>query len=180
MTASASPRNVTGRTVAGGLATVALLAYFALLVRHTCFVAGGADSSGYLNEARAIAAGHITERVAAVDALNLQPADAEVFVPLGIKPGPRTGTMVPGYPPGLPLHMAAAALIGGWRIAPFLVSPLAAIGSLILLFILAGQLALPFGYRLGAAAVLAACPVFVFQAIQPMSDVVATFWTLAA
>ncbi len=38
----------------------------------------------------------------------------------------------------------------------------------------------PGGPRAGASAILAACPVFVFQAIQPMSDVVATFWVLAA
>ena len=47
-----------------------------------------------------------------------------LFIPLAFEPGPRPATMVPFYPPGMPLHVAFAALVGGWNYGPFVVSPL--------------------------------------------------------
>ncbi len=68
----------------------------------------------------------------------------------------------------------------GWELGPYLVSPIAALLVLVLVFLVGRELGLPRGWAAAAAVVLAACPVFVFQAIQPMSDVVATAWCLAA
>lgn len=59
-------------------------------------------------------------------------------------------------------------------------SPIAAILSLVLLYAVGRHLGLSTLESAGASAILAVCPVFVFQAIQPMSDVVATLWCLAA
>ena len=75
--------------------------------------------------------------------------------------------------------MALAARIGGWTLAPFLISPLAAAGSVLLFLVIARMLALPRWWAGSGALVLALCPVVMFQAIQPMSDVVAMFWALA-
>ena len=44
------------------------------------------------------------------------------FTPLGYRPGRTPGTLVPGYPLGLPLVMAAARRVAG-EVGPFLVGP---------------------------------------------------------
>ena len=156
-----------------------LAAYGALLVRANSAVAGGADSSGYLNAARLYSRGRVSEPIALLSALRFPPADQEMFFPLGYRAGPRPGTMAPSYPPGLPLHMALAGMLGGWSFAPFLVVPLLAVASLVLLFLVARELGLSRGLASTGAVLLAACPIFFGIAIQPMSDVPATAWVLA-
>ena len=88
--------------------------------------------------------------------------------------------MAPSYPPGLPLHMAAAGEVAGWHTAPFLAGPLAAVAALVLLFLLARELGLSAGLSAAGVALLASCPIFFGMAVQPMSDVPATAWVLAA
>ncbi|HMA18276.1 MAG TPA: glycosyltransferase family 39 protein [Thermoanaerobaculia bacterium] len=160
--------------------SVLLGAYALVLFHHTSFAAGGSDSSGYLNAARLLASGHATEPIRGLARLGLSPDFAPVFVPLGYTPLERRGRMAPSYPPGLPLHMAIAARIGGWAKAPFLVSPLAGIACLILLYRLGRELRLPPSLAAAGCALFAFFPTFVFQELQPMSDVLATAWALAA
>ena len=159
----------------------ALLAGYALAVfHHTSFAAGGSDSSGYLNAARLLARGRASEPVRGLERLGLPPADAPLFIPLGYGPGPRPGTMSPSYPPGLPLHMAAASFAGSSSRAQFLVSPLAGLACLVLVFFLGRELGLPRGLALAGSLLLAFAPVFVFHEVVAMSDVPATAWALAA
>ncbi len=157
---------------------VILVAYGLMLIRHLSWAAGGSDSSGYLNEARLMAAGKAGRPIELLTTLHLGTEWGRVFTPLGFEPKGRD--MVPTYPPGLPAHFALAATIGGWTRAPFLVLPLAALLCLALMFVLARQFGLTELESFGAAAILAACPVFIYMAGQAMSDVVATAWTLAA
>jgi hypothetical protein len=157
-----------------------LAAYVALLLRNTCFFASGPDSSGYLGEARMFASGHLRVDVAPLRALHLDPSFAGVFTPLGFDPYRNTTEMVPTYPPGLPLHFAAAGLIGGWRYAPYLVITIAAIVALLLMYGIARELELPAPFAIASAALLAASPIFITFAMQPMSDLPATTWALAA
>ncbi|HYO78002.1 MAG TPA: glycosyltransferase family 39 protein [Thermoanaerobaculia bacterium] len=159
------------------LAIAALAVYAAVLIAHAGGVAGGADSSGYLNQSRLWRSGSLALPLELPRELGLPPELHRAFVPLGFVPAPDERTMVPSYPPGLPLHMAALASIAG-DAAQALVSPLAAIGCILLLYLLARELGVSREWAVAAAAVLALCPIFVFQAVQPMSDVVATFWTL--
>jgi hypothetical protein len=161
-------------------ASVAFLGYAWLLLFHASFSAGGSDSSGYANTARLILTGRVVEPVEALKHLELPPGFVRLFIPLGFEPGPRPGTMVPFYPPGFPFHVAFAALVGGWNYGPFVVSPLAALASVFLVYLLGRELGLSRLFSTAGAAVFALCPVFVFQAEQPMSDVVATMWSLAA
>jgi len=164
-----------------GVTGLALLTGYALvLFHHTSFAAGGADSSGYLNAARLIASGRASEPIRGLQRLGLPPSDAPLFTPLGYGPGPRPGTMSPSYPPGLPLHMAAAAFLGGWSRAPFLVSPLAGLACLLLIFFLGRELGLTRGLAFAASVLLGFTPVFVFQEVVAMSDVPATAWAIAA
>ena len=161
-------------------AAVAFLAYARLLLWHASFAAGGSDSSGYANTARLILTGRIVEPVVALKMLDLPAGFLPDFLPLAFEPGPRPGTMVPFYPPGLPLHMAFSSLVAGWTYGPFIVSPLAALMSLLLVFLLGRELGLSRLFSAVGAAILALCPVFLFMAEQPMSDAVATMWSLAA
>ena len=151
------------------LAIAALLVYAGVMIAYSSGIAGGADSSGYLNQARMWRSGTLSVTLEQPRSLGLPP---EVFIPLGFVPGTQPGTMVPSYPIGLPLHMA----LGG---AAF-VSPLAAICAVLLLYLVARELGISRDWAIAAAGVLALCPTFVYLGIQPMSDVVATFWALAA
>jgi len=154
--------------------------YGVFLLHYTCFSVGGSDSSGYLNTARRLVSGTLVSRPRTLDRFALPDTLVESFIPLGFVSGPRAGTMAPYYPSGFPAHMAGAAMLSGWERGPFLVSPLAALGSVLLLYLLGRELSLPRAWACAAAAVFAAWPVLIYQAIQPMSDAVATFWALAA
>ncbi|HEY0156229.1 MAG TPA: glycosyltransferase family 39 protein [Thermoanaerobaculia bacterium] len=158
------------------LAIAALLVYAGVLVAYRGGTAGGADSSGYLNQSRLWRSGTLSVPLEIPRQLGLPPA---LFIPLGFVPGTEAGTMVPSYPAGLPLHLALFALVGG-ESAQSLVSPLAAACCILLLYLIARRLGVARDWSITAAAALALCPVTLFQAVQPMSDVLATFWTLAA
>lgn len=160
--------------------SVALLAYGYLLFWHASFAVGGSDSSGYANTARLIVSGRIVEPLDALNQLDLPDDFAHLFIPVGFEPGPRPRTMAPLYPPGMPLHMAFAGLTAGWNYGPFIVSPLAALMSLLLIYLAGRELGLSRVFSSAGAMILALCPVFLFQAEQPMSDSVATMWSLAA
>ena len=157
-----------------------LIGYLALLVAHIGRGVGGCDSSGYANTARGILAGRIVEPIAALDRLALPDSLNRVVMPLAYEPGPRPRTMVPLYPPGFPLHIAFAVLLAGWSWGPFLVSPIAAIFCVVLMYLLGRELGLSRPLAVAGAAILGGCPVLLFQAVQPMSDVVATAWAEAA
>lgn len=162
------------------LSIVAAVGYGGLLIWKTSFAVGGSDSSGYLNTAKRIVEGRVVQPIEALDRLELPDRFDRVFMPLAHEPGPRPRTMVPFYPPGYPLHLAAAGILGGWQYAPFFVSPLAALLLVLATYFLARELGLSRPFAFLAAAVLAACAVLLFQAVQAMSDVVAAVWATAA
>lgn len=141
---------------------------------------GGSDSTGYLNSARAIAAGTLVEPLDALARLALPAERAHLVIPLGYVPGPRPATMASFYPVGLPLHEVAFAKLAGWEWGPFLVSPLAALMSILLVYAVARELGVSAAASLAAAALFAALPVLTFQAVQLMSDTLAAAWALAA
>lgn len=163
-----------------GLGLVALLVYGAVLVHYASYSVGSSDSSGYLNHARSLAAGAIVRPIRALVALGLDVAPPPVVLPLGFAEGPRPGTMVPSYPPGFPLHMAAFAALLGWERGPFLVSPVFAVLGVLLFYALARELGLTPLESTAGSVILALQPVSVFMGLQPMSDVVATAWATLA
>src|SRR6185295_4699384 len=75
---------------------------------------------------------------------------------------------------------AAAGAIGGWERGPFVVAPLAAMVCLVLIYAIARDLGLARLHAVAGAGWLAAFPPFVLIAIQPVSDVVATAFSLLA
>ena len=144
---------------------------------------GGSDSSCYANMAASFAAGHVQPTTALADAAPW-PDAARTFAPGGFIPSPvRKDAASPVCAPGFSLLLAPFYLIGG-RDAIFFVTPIAGAMLVYLTFVFGRQLA---GDLVGVASalVVASAPVFVFQLVQPMNDVlVAALWmgvvTLAA
>ncbi|HYS55943.1 MAG TPA: hypothetical protein VER58_19455 [Thermoanaerobaculia bacterium] len=132
-----------------------------------------------MNEARLIAFGKTTRPVTLVRLFGLDDSWLGFFMPLGFAPSPH-GSMHPTYPAGLPMHLALAGIIGGWARAPFLIAPFAAVGCVFLVCFLSRRLGLPRSASSIAAAAMATLPPFLWHAVQPASDVLATFWALVA
>ena len=162
-----------GRTFAAVLAVLTMIVGAMAGVE----VAGSADASGYVAEARLLAAGRLfrTEPLAAV---GTPPLGAWVVSPLGFRPAPPADTVkqVPTYAPGLPLMMLPFELLGAGTL---LVVPITGGLAVWLCFVMGVRLGAP-GAGLIAAALLASTPVYLFQLLQPMSDVPATAAWLAA
>jgi hypothetical protein len=173
------------------LAVAALAAgVFAAGVHWGTFAVGGSDSYCYVHQAEAWAAGHLQ----VVEPLALEapwPNAPLTFAPAGHIPSPTVrGAAVPVCPAGLSIVMAPFVWAGGasgageargagGARAVFLVVPL--FGALLIwATYLLGSRFTP-GTGLASAAVVACSPAFLFQLMQPMSDVpAAALWVLAA
>jgi hypothetical protein len=157
------------------VAIAAATAAFIVGVRWGTGAAGGSDSSCYMNEARLFSrfTTHIEQPLAASAPW---PRAAWTFTPAGHLPSPsRAGAIVPMCPPGLPLVMAVAR----WIHADLLVVPLLGALAVWLTFVLGCRIDAPLTGA--ASAVLLACsPIFLYQIVQPMTDVPAAAWWLAA
>jgi len=163
------------------LAGILALACYALLLRaNLCRFVGGADSSGYLNAAWRLRHGNMVEPVRGLELFSLDDQLSHLFRPLGFTWGGQRDTQVPFYPLGMPLHMAASAGVFGWNAGPFLVSPAAAILGVILIFLLGRQFGLSRFDSAAGALILALSPAYLFIGLQPLSDVLATMWIMAA
>ena len=169
----AEPQTRSLRWFLKAIPALAALAVLVVGVQNGTFAAADTDPYGYVSEADAIAHGAL--RIEQPFARSMPWPDAEAtFAPPGWEPGTTGGFIVPAYPPGLPLVMAAFQRVRG-RIAVFYVVPFL------------GALAVWVTGRLGsnihgpytgafAAVLLATNPIFVHQVVQPVSDVPATAW----
>jgi hypothetical protein len=138
----------------------------------------GADSYGYVSEAVLWTKGtlHIPEPLISVVPW---PFAEWTFTPLGYRPAMSRDAIVPTYPPGFPLTMALAIVARRTPSAAFVVVPFLGAASVWLTFLIGKRLDDSITAMCGA--VLTACsPIFLYQLIQPMSDVPVTFWWLAA
>jgi hypothetical protein len=160
---------------------VALAGYALFLAAHSTSVAGGSDSSGYLNSARLLASGRLHGELRVPAEFGPQSElDRMQFTPFGFFPYLEPPALPPTYPVGLPLHFAAASKLLGWHLGPLSVEIGGALAAIILLYLIARELELRPVLAAAGAAMLGACPIFIFTSIQPLSDTLATTWTLAA
>jgi hypothetical protein len=156
-------------------------------VRWGSWVAGGSDSYCYVHQAErwADAIGQLARgRLAGLqvpEPLALEapwPDAARAFAPAGHVPSPTVpGAIVPICPAGLSMVMAPLVLAAGPR-AAFFVLPLFAA----LLVAATSKVGSRFGASVGllSGLLVAASPIVLYQAIQPMSDVpAAALWMLA-
>ncbi len=166
--------SIDARWVAGVSALAAATAGFA----WGTHVAGGSDSYCYLSQAELFAAGHIvnSQPLAAIAPWE---RGADAFVPVGHVPAfSQPGATAPMCPPGYPILMALARTVGG-RSAMFAVVPLLGALAVWATFLLGRRVAGPAAGAL-AAWLLAASPPFLYQVVQPMTDVpAAAMWAVA-
>ncbi len=164
--------------VARRLPVAAMAWVFCAGIAFGTFAAGGADSYGYVSQAGLFMHGHVVERIPLdLDRANAWPDVPGTLAPLGYTRGPSRALLSPTYPPGLPLLMAPATLIH--PDALFLIVPFCGALAVWCCWRLGAQLGEPLAGAL-AAVLLAASPTFLYQSVQPMSDVPATaFWMLA-
>ena len=152
------------------------LATFVIATAWNTRAAGGSDSSCYLLQADAFAHGRATLASPIVDPPSALPPAA--LAPGGFVPSPTPPfEAVPICPPGLALLMTPAIAIH--RDAPFLVVPLFAALAVWLTFAL-GRAWADDRAGIWSAVLLACSPIFLYQSVQPMSDVPATALLMAA
>ena len=138
---------------------------------------GGADSYGYVSAAEMLRNGQLSIPAPLAQSLPVSHPQA-VAAPLGWAPAPDGSGLVPAYPLGLPLVMALFGMAGGPS-AVFLVAPVFAAVTLLLVYRFT-RTWFDADTALLAAALVACHPVFVTYAKQPMSDVAASAWVMAA
>lgn len=168
------PRSATMAEVA----LVALLSavVLAVLRSYSVDIAGGSDSYGYVSEAIRLAHGHLYESEHVFAQFGL-PENPQLTYPLGYRPFGSQG-LVPTYPFGYPLLMAIALRIFGLAGA-FWVAPVLGMGAVLATYLTGRQLLGRVG-GVFAALLVAILPNFVWGAVQPMSDVPATFFAILA
>lgn len=166
---------MTGR-LASGIACLAAIAALLVGLVLGAHVAGGSDSSCYLNSAQLLSQGAVGFDDPLARSAPWPHAD-QTFTPAGFTPSPADRfLLVPICSPGLSLAMAAFRTA---RLSPFLVVPLLGAAVVWLTFVIGRAVDRP--TTGAAAAVLAMCsPTFLYQLVQPMSDVPATAWWLSA
>jgi hypothetical protein len=144
--------------------------------------AGGADSSGYLNQARLLRAGKIHTETRALPELPAPKLSAYAYIPIGFSPAnPGDPTkMVANYPIGFPLLIAAISYLFGWAAAPDITMLAHALGGIALMMAWARTLRLNKTFSVIAAAILALSPLYLFTALQALSDLPAMVWVSAA
>ncbi len=155
---------------------ILLCAFTAVLIRGGADGVGGADSAGYLAQAHRWRSGALSQPLPFPDLPVHDPAWAQA--PLGFRPAPAADATVPIYPPGWPLLLAAALSAGdaaATRVLPGAFAVLAILG----IYFVGRALHRPPAALLGAV-LFASSPPFLFQALQPMSDVPALAGWLVA
>lgn len=146
-------------------------------IAYGTYSASGSDPSGYVSQAELLAAGRISQDEP-LARQGIWPQGAATFAPLGYRPGQRVGELVPTYPSGLPLTMAAARWVGG-EVGGFLVPPLLGAVAVFCTYLLGATVYSRIAGAI-AAALLATSPILLLHIVQPMSDVPVTGWWMLA
>lgn len=154
--------------------------YGLMLAHYSGAYAGGADSSGYMNDARLLDNGDLIAPMRQVPGVDPRTVPSFTYVPLGFTPRSDRVTMAPTYPMGLPLMLVAVAHVVGWNPAPVLIIILNALFGLWLVYLLGREFGLEPGWAWLGPMLLAASPLFIFMSLQLMSDVAALTWVTAA
>ncbi len=165
----------------GALLTLALLAatYAFFLGWYHSPYAGGSDSSGYMNSARLMLEGRLTDPLRLPAGMPADLLPPQLFVPLGFTSDPTGQHWLPSYPPGLPLHFALLGWLIGLGPATTAIGVGSALAFALLLYFTGREFGLQPNWSLALALLGALSPLTVTYALQPMSDLVAAVWGLA-
>ncbi len=172
-TAAESPR------IAGAIASLAMAWTLIAGIAFGTYAAGGADSYGYISQARLLVHGRLTDTVPARPSFTWPDVEG-TLIPLGFTRGRSPGVIAPRYPPGFPLLLAPLTLIS--ETAIYMLVPVFGLLAVWVTFRLGARLGDPLAGALAAVA-LSLSPTFLSQVVQPMSDVPAAacwLWALLA
>jgi len=150
--------------------------YFALNLDTT---AGPNDSGGYLNSAKMLARGRIAADAPAIPTTSGPLHDAQLVLPITFRVAP-DGRMAPEYPVGLPLMVATVAQVLPMERAVAVVVWLHLVLGVLATSMLARLAGLSRAWSWLAAAMMGLSPLYIFQAVQPMTDVAALGWVTLA
>src|SRR5687768_6252055 len=148
------------------LGLIALATYTLFLASHMTAIAGGADSSGYMNSARLFAGGKVRAELRVPPEFSSIELKRVHFAPGGFNTFRSHRSLAPTYPTGFPLHLALGARLFGWQVGPFLMQLFAAVAAVWLCYLTAREFGLHYALAGAGAAILAACPVFIFASFQ--------------
>lgn len=159
------------------IAVVIAIVVFTSAMRMSLFEARASDQWGYVSQAALWARGELVTPMP-LAATAPWPDATWTFSPLGYRPGLVAATIVPTYPPGLPLMMAGFIMVFG-PFGAFVVVPLLGGLAIVATFFLGRRIGGPACGLLGAM-LLSTSPIFLYQLREPMSDVPVTAWWLVA
>jgi hypothetical protein len=159
------------------LAVIIASVMFTSAMRMSLFEARASDQSGYVSQAELWAQSNLTTPMP-LAATAPWPDATWTFSPLGYRPGRVPATVVPTYPPGLPLIMAGFMKVFG-PFGAFIAVPLLGGLAIVATFFLGRRIGGPVCGLL-AAMLLSTSPIFLYQLREPMSDVPVTAWWLVA
>lgn len=136
-------------------------------------VAGSADASGYMNFARLLSEGSVSEPLRRADSGGFAALPEHLFQPLGMTYRSESGELAPVYPPGLPMVLAFGELHERAMAVRLLYALIGGLGCLGMYFLARG-----FGLRpiwgFFAATMLGTSPLFLWSSLILMSDALAT------
>ena len=159
------------------VAAVIAFVVFACAMKYGSTVAGGSDAFGYISEADGWLAGQLKVRQPFVRQVPW-PNASWTFTPLGYRPVDDGTVLVPTYAAGLPILMAAVKKVAG-HAALFWIVPVSAFLTVMAAYALGKRFGAS-SYGAIAAWLVATSPPFLFQMVQPMTDVpVAAAWAWA-
>lgn len=144
-----------------------------VLARNMGAWAGGSDTSGYMNDARLLAAHALHQQQRTIDNLPPSSLPRMAYVPLGFLP---TGKdeMYPTYPLGLPLEFLTFSKVFGWANGSHNAIWTDAMVCVVVVFLLLLELGVGREMSLLGAVVFGASSLFLFLSLQAMSDMPAT------
>src|SRR4029079_17403425 len=158
------------------LAVIAAIWTLSIGIGFGTFASGGADCCGYCGQARLLSHGRLTDTIP-VSRDYQWPNVEYTLTPLGFTKGQSPGVIAPLYPPGLPLLLAPFSMVS--ETAVYFVVPIFGVVLIWATYC--------FGTRCGdraagawAAMFLCVSPTFLYQVVQPMSDVPCAACWLAA
>jgi len=154
--------------------------YAGFLAWYHAPYAGSSDASGYLNSARLLLDGKLSTPVRVPEGLTAEILPREHLLPLGFRLDAAQQNLLPTYPIGLPLHFAVAGFFIGLEPAATLVGVASALAFVFLLYLASREFGVGPGWSAAGAWLAAFSPLTLHYALQPMSDLVAAAWVLAA
>ena len=162
------------------LLCILAIAYLVSLNLHMTPFASATDASGYLNFAKQLAHGQVFLPARTLPGIPRPNSDAKLFEPMGWIVRSDTELMSPYYPPGAPLHFALGFWLAGEPAAVNFVNTLLTISTGLLLYLSCRYLNMEEIWSGTAVVSLYLCPLFIFGAIWPFSELAALTWALAA